>query len=77
MQKDSDAGTKQSSQARHREKAGGSALLLRLSRAEPSHMRLTRRELLVTAAAATLAGCAQATAPPPPLSPTENLFYPF
>ncbi len=52
MRKESDQGTKQSSQA------------------TPFSMRLTRRKLLATAAAAMLAGCAQGTAPQPTATPT-------
>ena len=40
------------------------------SQATPFSMRLTRRKLLATAAAAMLAGCAQGTAPQPTATPT-------
>src|SRR5437879_2842652 len=75
MRKDSDPGTKHSSQVRCHENAGGSELLLALSRVEPSSLRLTRREFLVTAAAATLAGCAQDQAPQS--QPTATSMPPF
>src|SRR3989440_164169 len=52
MRKESDQGTKQSSQA------------------TLFSMRLTRRKLLVTAAAAMLTGCAQGVAPQPAATPT-------
>src|SRR5438876_12380991 len=52
MRKESDQGTKQSSQA------------------TPFSIRITRRKLLVTAAAAALAGCAQGIAPQPTATPT-------
>src|SRR5436305_842859 len=52
MHKESDQGTKQSSQA------------------TLFSMRLTRRKLLVTAAAAMLTGCAQGVAPQPAATPT-------
>src|SRR5947209_1652824 len=71
MRKNSDRGTKQSSQARRCENAGGSQLLPQISRAEPFSMPLTRRALLVTAAAATLASCAPAMAPQPTATPTQ------
>src|SRR5436305_12703557 len=54
MRKESDPGTKQSSQA------------------APFSMRLTRRKLLVTAAAAALAGCAQGIAPQSTATPTPT-----
>src|SRR5438128_186837 len=72
MHRDSDSGTKQSSQARRSENADGSEPLPTISRAAPSSMRLTRRELLVTAAAATLAGCGQAIVSQPTATPTPR-----
>src|SRR6185437_1377110 len=71
MRKDSDPGTTQSSQARRRGNVGGSQLLLSLSRADPFSTRLTRRALLVTAAA-TLAGCTQTRAPQPTATSTPT-----
>ena len=62
MRKDADLGTKQLAQAQCGENVDGSELLLALSQADPSSIRLTRRELLVAVAAATLAGCSQTTA---------------
>ncbi len=73
MRKDADPGTKRSSQARRRENASRSSFLLALSRAEPFSIQLNRRELLVTAVAATLAGCA----PTITLQPTATPAAPF
>lgn len=67
MRKDANRGTKQLAQAQRSEHADESELLLALSQADPSSIRLTRRELLVVAAAATLAGCSQ-TRPMPPFA---------
>ncbi len=65
MRKDADLGTQQLAQAQRGENADASELLLALSQADPSSIRLTRRELLVAVAAATLAGCSQTTPMPP------------
>ena len=65
MRKDADPGTKQLAQAQRDENVDGSELLLALSQADPSSTQLTRRELLVAVAAATLAGCSQTTPLPP------------
>jgi poly-gamma-glutamate capsule biosynthesis protein CapA/YwtB (metallophosphatase superfamily) len=61
MRKDSDPGAIQRSQARRGENAGGETLSR--IRADFPSTRLTRRELLVAAAATTLAGCSQDTGP--------------
>jgi hypothetical protein len=65
MRKDSDPETKQSALARRTENTGGSSLPPAPARAAPPSTRLSRREFLVTVAAATLAGCSQTTPMPP------------
>ncbi len=69
MRTDADSGPTPGSQAKQGENAGGSELLLAKSKAATSAPRLTRRELLVTIAAATLAGCSQSIAPQPTATP--------
>lgn len=75
MGTDSDRGTQPSTFASCEEKESASEFLLAQARRMPFSLRLTRRELLVTAAA-TLTGCSQVIAPQP-AHPTSTSRPPF
>lgn len=70
MHKDSDAGIMQNSQAKGDEDVDGGGPLCSVSPLSSLAMQITRRDMLLTATALTLAGCAQVVVPQPTATPS-------